>query len=124
MLVDKAPTFLGNRQPTQAEVRLIEERRKSQRFDMQEIYKKAKQIKAAKDRPIIKLSHLNSQKNRNALLRVKEQKFQKVLTFYELMFNVLEIYLALIENDMIFCDQMTTADYMQLWKSARAQASS
>lgn len=112
MLVDKAPTFLGNRKPTQAELRLIEERRKSQRFDMHEIHRKAKQIKAAKDRPIINLSHLNNQKNRNAILRVKEQKFQKVLTFYELMFNVLEIYLALIENDMVFCDQMTTEDYM------------
>jgi len=112
MLVDKAPTFLGNRKPTQAELRLIEERRKSQRFDMHEIYKKAKQIKAAKDRPIINLSHLNTQKNRTLTIRVKEQKFQKVLTFYELMSNVLEIYLALIENDMVFCDQMTTDDYM------------
>lgn len=71
---------------------------------MHEIYKKAKQIKAAKDRPIVNLSHLNSQKNRNGAVRVKEQKFQKVVTFYELTTNVLEIYLALIENDMVFCD--------------------
>lgn len=104
MLVDKAPTFLGNRKPTEAEVKLIEERRKCQRFDMHEIYRKAKQIKPAQDRPIINLSHQNSQKNRSGAVRVKEQKFQKVLTFYELMSNVLEVYLALIENDMVFCD--------------------
>ena len=79
---------------------------------IQEIYKKAKQIKAAKDRPIINLSHLNSQKNRNGAVRVKEQKFQKVMSFYELMANVLEIHLALIENDMVFCDQMATEDYI------------
>jgi hypothetical protein len=104
MLVDRASTFVGNRKPTQAQERLIEERRKNQRFDVSDIYKKAKQLKAAKDRPIINLSHLNATKNRNGSVRVKEQKFQKVLTFYELMSNVLEIYVALIENDMVFCD--------------------
>ena len=50
---------MGNRKPTAAEIKVVEERRKCQRFDMSEIYKKAKQIKAAKDRPIVNLGHLN-----------------------------------------------------------------
>ena len=116
-LKEKAATYTRGRKRTEAEIREHEERYKQQTFDISEIYKKAK-IKKATARSETLLGHLNPNKNRNAEFRLLEKRHQTATEFYTLTLNIIDIIVALLENDLVSCEDMTKDDYLQIWKKA------
>lgn len=115
-IAPKGPTYSEGRKRTEKEIEENDKKLKEWKFDMKASIEKSKMGDVVSANNTVLLSHLDSKNCQKAVIRLREKKSKKTQDYIAIALNLIEVYLTLIECDVVHSSNLTADHLIRIYQ--------